>query len=495
MTGHSDTGSSTMSSVPRVSLDKRLLPERFLLVSNRLPYQIEKIGDEVKLERSPGGLVSALDPVLRVTGGIWFGWSGSQSPVPDRIIVSDRSEDRSEYELRPMELTEKEISEYYLGYTNRAIWPLFHYFQQHCEFSEEHWRTYADVNQKIAQTVIAEYREGDFIWIHDYHLMLVPNLIRRELPDARIGFFLHIPFPAPELFQIEPHAHEILEGLLGADLIGFHTPAYARSFVRTVAEMTENRCSVGDGWVQREDRHVTVGSFPISIDCDYFTDLAGSPDIEAGVREIRDRYDADYLALGVDRLDYTKGIVERLRAIELMLEQHPDMQGNFTFIQLSAPSRTKVHAYQTLRGQIEQLVGRINGRFGGRGCLPVDYRYEGHTQETLVAFYRAADVALVTPLRDGMNLVAKEYVISKTDSAGCLVLSQFAGTSRELSDAILVNPYHPQSIADGIYRALMMPEKEKLQRMQRMQGIVQRNDIYWWLEQFLRAQQEAVRDR
>jgi trehalose-6-phosphate synthase len=283
--------------------------------------------------------------------------------------------------------------------------------------------------------------------------------------------------------------------MLGADLVAFHTEGYARNFIRAVADLSEHRYSLSRRWVQHHGRYVRVGSFPISVDYDRFVHMAQRPGIEKIVAEIRDTYRADILALGVDRLDYTKGILERLQAIEIMLDRHPDIRGNFTFIQLSAPSRTKVHEYQSMREQIEQMVGRINGRFGGEGCLPVDYRYEGHSQEDLVAYYRAADVALVTPLRDGMNLVAKEYVTSRVDGEGCLVLSRFAGASQELSDAILVTPYHPQSMAEAIYRAATIAPEKRRRRMQRLREVVQRNDIYWWLEQFLRAQDEAQRSR
>jgi trehalose 6-phosphate synthase/phosphatase len=428
-------------------------------------------------------------------GGLWLGWSGSQSPVPAGIPVDGHIEGREDYELLPLELGEDEVQRYYLGYSNKSLWPLFHYFQEHCRFDEEDWESYVDVNRKFARAIVEQHREGDFIWVHDYHLMLVPGMVRERIPDASIGFFLHIPFPAPELFQIDLHASTILRGLLGADLVGFHTSAYARNFIRTVAEMTDARYSVSDGWVRVGGRNVRVGSFPISIDHRRFAEMAERPGIEEKISQIRENYRADVLAVGVDRLDYTKGILERLQAIEIMLERHPDIQGNFTFIQLSAPSRTKVHAYQALRDQIEQRVGRINGRFGGRGCIPVDYRYEGHAQDELVAYYRAADLALVTPLRDGMNLVAKEYVASRVDGDGCLVLSQFAGARGELRDAVMVNPYHPQNTAEGIYRAITVDRSERRQAMSRMRTVVQRNDIYWWLEQFLRAQHEAVHDR
>jgi alpha,alpha-trehalose-phosphate synthase [UDP-forming] len=477
------------------ALDRRLLPRRFLVVSNRLPYRIEVEGDRVRLEKGLGGLVTAMDPVMRSTGGLWFGWTGSHTPVPRAIDVSERLDGAVSYELRPLELTEDEVARYYLGYANRAIWPLFHYFQEYCEFNEEDWRAYVQVNRKFASRIIEEYQEGDYIWVHDYHLMLVPGMIRRELPDAHIGFFLHIPFPAPELFQVDRNAGEILDGLLGADLVGFHTPSYARNFLRMVAETTNLQYSDSGSWARKDGRKIALGAFPISIDCDAFERMASRPGIDAEIRRIRDNYRAGVLALGVDRLDYTKGILERLRAIEAMLSRHPEIQGNFTFIQLSAPSRSKVDAYRSMREKIEQMVGRINGRFGGKGCLPIDYRYEGHSQEQLVAYYRAADVGLVTPLRDGMNLVAKEYVVSQVDGNGSLVLSRFAGACKELSDAILVNPYHVESTADGIYRAVTMAAEEKRRRISKMREVVRRNDIYWWVERFLRAQYDATRQR
>jgi trehalose 6-phosphate synthase/phosphatase len=487
---------------PATRVEPELLPRRFVVASNRLPYRIEVENQHVRVERGMGGLVTAMDPVLQLTGGLWLGWSGSHAPVPAGIEIErprkqgdKQGNESGSYELRPLELSEEDVSRFYLGYCNRAIWPLFHYFQEHCRYDEADWAAYVRVNRSFADRIVADYRAGDFIWIHDYHLMLVPALVRERIPDASIGFFLHIPFPAPELFQIDPHAPEILEGLLGADLLGFHVPSYARNFVRTVAEMKRVPCSVEEGWVLCGERKVRTGSFPISIDVERFAAMARRDGIEDEVRAIREDYRASVIAIGVDRLDYTKGILERLKAIEIMLERHPDMRGQFTFIQISAPSRTKVEAYREQRRQIEQMVGRINGRFGVRGCLPVDYRYEGHPQEELVAYYRAADLALVTPLRDGMNLVAKEYVASRVDGDGCLVLSPFAGAHRELRDAVVVNPYHPQDMAEGIYRAACLPVLERRRAMQRMREVVERNDIYRWLEKTLRAQREALADR
>ena len=471
---------------PSVLVDERLLPSRFLVVSNRLPYQLDVQGDRVDLKRGVGGLVTAIDPLLELTGGTWIGWSGNHEPLPERIRL-DEDRLKKHYHLRPVTLSREEVEQYYLGYSNKALWPLFHYFQEHCEFDHRNWETYRAVNRRFADAVVAEYREGDLIWIQDYHLLLLPGLIRERLPQARIAFFLHIPFPSSELFTIEPHAEQLIRGLLESDLIGFHVDYYAYNFLDAISDLTEYRYSRSSMRVSLPDRSVQIGVFPISIDFEFFAGLARRDDMREKVERIRDGYHADTIAIGVDRLDYSKGIPERLRAIELMLANHPEIQGKFTFVQLSAPSRTKVEAYRRMREEIERMVGHINGRFGGKGCIPIDYRYSGYAQEDLVAFYRAADLALVTPLRDGMNLVAKEYVASQIDGAGALVLSRFAGAAQELRDALLVNPYDPESMAERIYEAIVMSAEEKTARMKKMREVVRRNDIYWWLERSLRA--------
>jgi alpha,alpha-trehalose-phosphate synthase [UDP-forming] len=473
---------------PAVLLDKRLLPERFLIVSNRLPYQIDMEGDRVTYKRGVGGLVTALDPILRLTGGTWIGWTGSYDPVPEKILIDEDVDDQRGYHLRPLNLTRTEVEEFYLGYSNKCLWPLFHYFQEYCEFNRDHWKTYKEVNRKYADAIIDEYKPGDLIWIHDYHLMLVPGMVREKLPEARIGFFLHIPFPSDEIFLLEPHAQELLAGLLGSDLIGFHVDSYTYSFINSVAMLTHYRFSRGRKEINVDGRIVKVGSYPISIDFDFFAGLAARKEIQEKAQELRDYYNAEIIAIGVDRLDYSKGIRERLQAIEIMLDRFEDLRGKFTFIQISAPSRTKVQAYQEMREKIEGMVGRINGRFGGEGCLPVDYRYESYSQEDLVAYYLASDLALVTPLRDGMNLVAKEYAVSQLNNQGMLVLSRFTGAFNELGDAVIVNPYDPETMAERIHRALTIPAEEKRLRMERLREVVRRNDIYWWLERYLRDQ-------
>jgi len=479
-------GTATKPGVPALA-DWRVLPRRFLVVSNRLPYQVDSRADGLHFAQGVGGLVTALDPILRLTGGTWIGWTGSYDRLPESVPLNEAGDSADEYRLRMVRLTPQEVEAYYLGYSNKCLWPLFHCFQELCEFSRQQWSAYREVNQKFAQVVIDEYRDGDLIWVHDYHLLLVPAMVRRALPEARIGFFLHIPFPPSELFLVEPHARDLLEGILGADLAGFHLDLYTRNFIGSVAVATGHRCNPEQKGILHQGRKVRADSFPISIPFERFEKTALQPETARRVSEIRDYYHADVLALGVDRLDYTKGILERLRAIEIMLEIYPELQGRFTFVQISAPSRTKVHAYQEMRKQIEQMVGRINGRFAAKGCIPVDYRYEGYSQEELIAYYLASNLALVTPLRDGMNLVAKEYVAAQVEQEGALVLSRFAGAHEELSDAVMVNPYDPEATARSIHAAIEMPAEERRERMRRMRDTVRKNDVYSWLEKFLRA--------
>ena len=466
--------------------DERLLPSRFLVVSNRLPYQLDVQGERVDFKRGVGGMVTALDPILHATGGTWIGWSGNYEPLPETVRIDERGDDGKRYHLRPVQLNREEIERYYLGYSNKALWPLFHYFQEHCEFDHEQWAMYEQVNRRFAEVIVQEYREGDLIWIHDYHLMLLPRMIRELLPQARIAFFLHIPFPSHEVYQVEPHAEQLLDGVLGSDMVGFHLDSYARNFIDTVSSLTEHRYSRRERKITVDGRGVKLAAYPISIDFDAFVELADRPEMPGKVRAILDGYRAETIAIGVDRLDYSKGIPKRLRAIEIMLERHPEIQGKFTFVQVSAPSRTKVRVYREMREEVERMVGHINGRFGGKGCIPIDYRYESYSQADLVAYYRAADLALVTPLRDGMNLVAKEYVASRLDDDGALVLSRFAGAAHELADAVIVNPYDPETMAERIYETITMPAARKRERMRRLRDVVRRNDVYWWLERILR---------
>lgn len=471
------------------SVHRLSLPHRMLVVSNRLPYQITMRRGKPVTKHGIGGLVTAVEPVLRVSGGTWIGWSGSYGSLPEKVTIEPEAgaDAVREFQLRLVHLTKDEIENYYLGYTNKRLWPLFHYFQQHCEFNLQHWKAYQKVNHKFAEVIVREYQPGDLIWIHDYHLLLVPALVRAKIPDARIAFFLHIPFPTEDIFAILPQAHDLLHGVLGSDLIGFHLPIYAEHFLNTVREMTATHYDRLDQAISVDGRPVKVASIPISIDFDYFNRLGSDPEVLATAKQLREYYPVRTLAFGADRLDYTKGILERLKALEIMLEKHPSLQGKFTFVQLSAPSRTKVKQYQRMRHEIEHLVGHIAGRFSKAGWVPVVYSYGGLPQSDLAAYYRAADMALITPLRDGLNLIAKEYVATHSDEDGVLVLSKLAGAAEELTDAVLVNPYNLEGMAEAIYHATQMRKKERQARMRRLREQVKSNDIYWWLERFLRA--------
>ncbi len=468
-------------------VEAKLLPSRLIVVSNRLPYRVGIKDGRVEIQKGVGGLVTALEPILVSVGGSWIGWSGTYDEVPGRLSIDSGEDEGSGYDLRILGLSREEVDDYYLGYSNKSLWPLFHYFQELCEFDENQWLCYKRVNERFAEAIISEYRSGDLVWINDYHLMLVPKLVREALPEAKVAFFLHIPFPSEDIFEVEPHAKELLLGLLGSDVIGFHVPRYSAHFMHSVRDLTDFRYDLAKQTVDVDDRVVKVASLPISIDYQRFSFLASNPQVIDKAQDIRSYYHANTILLGVDRLDYTKGIVHRLKAFNSMLERHPDVVGKVTLIQISAPSRVRVHQYARMRYEVEQMVGHINGRFGGKGCIPVDYRYESYPQEELVAYYSAADVALVTPLRDGMNLVAKEYVSCRNDEQGVLVLSRFTGAATELADAIIVNPYDLDGTSEAIYEAVTMSAEDRTNRMKRLRHHVERNDIYWWLESFLRA--------
>ena len=454
---------------------------RLILVSNRLPLSITKRKGKLNFKPSVGGLATGLSSLYKRKNGLWVGWPGLALKGEEREVARTRLESER---CHPVFLTQQEIEHYYHGFCNKTIWPLFHYFTQYVVYSKEFWGSYKKVNEKFRDAVLEVLKREDVIWVHDYHLMLLPKLLREEAPEACIGFFLHIPFPSYEVFRLLPWRKELLLGMLGADLIGFHTYDYAQHFLNSVRRILGYEHTLGQ--INTEERVVKVDAFPMGIDYERFSSAVNDPAVQREVRKVRRHVGDRKTILSLDRMDYTKGILERLEAIELMLEKHKELQGNFTFIQISAPSRTKVHAYQQMREGIEQMVGRITGRFGGKGGAPVDYRYQGYPQEDLVAFYRAADLALVTPLRDGMNLVAKEYAASRVDGDGALVLSRFAGAYGELRGAIAVNPYDIESMADSIYQAITLDPEERRERMQRMRRTVSRNDIYWWLERFLR---------
>jgi trehalose 6-phosphate synthase len=451
---------------------------RVVIVANRLPVQRSR-SERARWETSPGGLVTALLPVAQRRRGAWVGWTGTA----DRNI---RAFSHQGIAIQPVTLTDAEIRDYYHGFGNRTLWPLFHDAIRTPEFHRHWWRSYTEVNQRLARAAVRAARPGDIVWVHDFHLLLAPAMIRAIRPDLRIGFFLHIPFPPEELFAWLPWRVKMLEGLLGADLVGFQIQADARNFSRLArdyagAEGTDSELVIGD-------RVVKVGAFPISIDFDAFNDIAERPEVIARAREIRKQIGASRkIILCVDRLDYTKGIDVRLHAWETMLEQGDASVDRHVLIQVAVPSRESVPDYATLRSEVEGTVGRINGEFSQPGRVAVHYFRRNLPREELVAYYRAADVMLVGPLRDGMNLVCKEFIASRPDHGGVLVLSEFAGAARELRRALLINPRDVDGLAYTLRTALTLPSQDAKQRMAILRMMVRRHNVHVWAQEFLEA--------
>jgi trehalose 6-phosphate synthase/phosphatase len=455
---------------------------RLLLVSNRLPVTVKADKDGVSVVRSAGGLATGLRGPHERSGGLWIGWPGDVS----RLTEAQRSSVEARLaELRciPLHLSPSEVSRFYEGYSNRVLWPICHYLLDRLPQQERDWDVYRKVNERFADLVARHYQPGDTIWVHDYQLMLVPAFLRARLPQARIGFFHHIPFPSSEIFLALPHRTELVRGLLGADLIGFHTLSYVRHFSSTLMRLLGLETVVNH--VSHEGREVRLGAFPMGIDAQAFETLANDPTVLEDVRQHRERSPGQRLVLGVDRLDYTKGIPRRLLAVQRLLEREPEWRGRLRFVQVAVPSRTAVKDYALYRNQVDELVGRINGLYGGVHNVPVHYLYRSFNEKQLAALYRAADVMLVTPIRDGMNLVAKEFCAARPDEDGVLVLSEFAGAADELGDALMVNPYDVEGMADALEAALEMPEEERRARMRSLRARVKEYDVHWWVRSFL----------
>lgn len=461
---------------------------RVLIVANRLPVTVKATEGGVEVQRSAGGLATGLLRPHEQSGGLWIGWSGAPEGL-DAAQQSQLEEELTAMRLVAVPLTNDQVTRYYEGFSNGVLWPLFHYLLDQVPLHVRDWDAYVDVNERFADIVAQHYQAGDLIWAHDYQLLLLPDLLRRRLPEARIGFFLHIPFPSEELFRTLPERDRLLRGLLGADLVGFHTPSYLRHFA---ASLTQLGLTVDIDKVQLTDREVRLGVFPMGIDAASFAALAEDPAVQSEVKALRGD-ESVRLLVGVDRLDYTKGIPRRLLSYEKMLRDHPELCERVRLVQVAVPSRIGVEAYQDFRALVEGLVGRINGHFGTPRWVPVHYIFRSLSEQELVALYRAADVMLVTPLRDGMNLVAKEFVASRTDGDGVLVLSEFAGASWELPEAIQVNPYDVDGMAESAYRALMMGPEERRARLAPLRVRVETYDVHRWAATFLEQLETITR--
>ncbi|MCP2164731.1 alpha,alpha-trehalose-phosphate synthase (UDP-forming) [Goodfellowiella coeruleoviolacea] len=461
----------------------------FIVVANRLPVDLERLPDgSQRWKHSPGGLVSALEPFLRSRSGAWVGWPG----------VADVAVDPFEEEgllLHPVALTNDEVRDYYEGFSNATLWPLYHDVVAPPVFDRSWWDVYVRVNRRFADACAKVAAEGATVWVQDYQLQLVPAMLREQRPDLRIGFFLHIPFPPVELFMQLPWRTEIVRGLLGADLVGFHRPGGAQNFLwlaRRLVGLEPSRGAVGvrtrPGVVQVGDRTVRVGAFPISIDSAGLDALARRKDVQQRARQIRaDLGHPEKILLGVDRLDYTKGIDVRLNALHELLAENRVDPTKVAMVQLATPSRERVEHYKQMRGDIEQIVGRINGEFGRVGNPVVHYLHQSVDRKELAAFMSAADVMVVTPVRDGMNLVCKEYVACRYDLGGALVLSEFAGAASELTSAFLVNPHDLDGVKNALHAALTVDPAEGRRRMRALRRQVLTHDVDRWARSFLEA--------
>ena len=456
---------------------------RLLIVSNRLPVTLRCDAGGVSLERSAGGVATGLSAPHESGEGLWIGWPGDVSSL-DAAQREALNRHLAELRLVPVHLSPKEVERYYEGFSNGILWPLFHYLLDQIPRAIENWDAYEAANERFAETIAEHHRPGDLVWVHDYQLMLVPERLRRRVPDARIGFFLHIPFPASEVFRTLPFRGHLLQGLLGADLIGFHTASYIRHFESSLLRLLGITSDLGR--VQVDGREVHLGIFPLGIDFQAFSTAGADPSMDAEVRALG-AGPGTQLLLGVDRLDYTKGIPRRLLAFERLLDRHPELCGRIRLLQIAVPSREGVKAYREFRDETDALIGRIHGAFATPHWVPIHYLHRSVSQRELVTLYRAADVMLVTPLRDGMNLVAKEFVASRIDEDGVLVLSEFAGAASEMAEAIHVNPYDIDGTAEAYHRALTMPAAERCARMRSLRKRVAANDVSRWLRRFLGA--------
>ena len=475
-------------------MNQRPLSERrLLIVANRLPFTIVNVGDEYMWKESPGGLVTGLSSYLATVGTgrdvpgdwQWVGWPGGTVPEPVREEVSARA--RESFRSIPVYLSHDEMEKFYNGFCNRTIWPLFHYFPTTTQFQDEYWEEYVRVNRLFRDVVVASVREGDLIWVHDYHLMLLPAMLREALGPAPISFFLHIPFPSFELFRLLPAQwrRDILSGMLGADLVGFHTFDYSQHFLQSVLRVLgyDNQF----GALVLPQGIVKVDTFPMGIDYARFAEGPGQPAVATERRALQETLGKRKLILSVDRLDYTKGILNRLEGFELLLELHPEWREKVVLVMVVVPSRVVVDKYEEMKKQIEEYVGKINGKFGSLGWTPVIYQYRQLSFDPLVALYSLADVALVTPLRDGMNLVAKEYVATRGEGDGVLILSEMAGAAKELGEAIIINPNAKKEIAAALNEALELSPEERQRRMHVMQGRLRRYTVNRWATEIVDA--------
>ncbi len=458
---------------------------RLLIVSNRMPISVTKREGSLRFQPSVGGVATGLSSFYKSYQSIWIGWPGITLEKMRVDEIEKIGEKMASENCHPVFLSKQQAENYYYGFCNKTIWPLFHHFPLYTSYSKSFWESYERVNRSFCDAVVEVAEPEDVIWIHDFQLMLLPGLIREKLPHASIGFFLHIPFPSFEVFRLLPWRKEIIEGLLGADLVGFHTNDYALYFLDSVHRLLGYEHAFGQ--ISVGSRVTKVDIFPMGIDYKRFANAVNDADVQKGIRRIRNQLGDRKIILSVDRLDYTKGIPQRLEAFDLFLEKNPEYKEKVTLILVVVPSRIGVEHYVQIKNRVDELVGKINGRHGNIGWVPIWYLYRFQPFHNLVALYNVADTALVTPMRDGMNLIAKEFLATRTDGKGVLILSEMAGASKELGEAVMVNPNNQEEIAQAIKEALIMPEEEQVERNKIMQKRLQRYNVVRWGSDFIDA--------
>jgi trehalose 6-phosphate synthase len=467
--------------------------KRLVVVSNRLPVALEKKGGEWRAKPGSGGLVTALTPVLSHRGGLWVGWPGivageAKGNWRRQIVREFRKEG---FDLVPIVLERDQLETFYTGFSNQVLWPLFHDLLESCRFKPDFWYGYLEVNERFAREVKRRRRSGDLIWVQDYQLIHVGHFLRELGVTNRLAFFLHVPFPPPDVFFRLPWRQQIAEALLQFDLVGFQTLRDRNNFLTSVRRLVPEAEIPMQGTVARGrvgEREIGVGAFPISIDARRFSEDAKAEAVDQAVERLRGELADQHVVLGLDRLDYTKGLIERLRGFRSLLVRHQEWRGRVTLLQVVVPSRGQVGRYRMLKGEVERLVSEINGRYATAGWIPVNHRFRSLPRTELLAHYRLADIQLVTSLKDGMNLVAKEYAACRNDGDGVLILSEFAGAASQLGRyAVRVNPFDEEGLGDALHRALTMQPEERQRRMQGLRRIIRRRDIYWWVDRFLEA--------
>jgi trehalose 6-phosphate synthase/phosphatase len=466
---------------------------RLVVVSNRLPFTVSFKDGVPQFRTSSGGLSTGLASYLRQASAdaanrpdyFWLGWPGASIAPEHEAAI--RKYGAEQFKCAPVFLPEESMEHFYHGFCNKTIWPLFHYFPTLTQYEEEFWQEYRNVNRIFGEAVVSALQPDDMVWVHDYHLMLLPKLIREKFSEMPIGFFLHIPFPSYEIFRLMPRAwrEEIIEGLLGSSLIGFHTHDYTRDFLTSALRTCGYEHQLGI--LNLRDRTVKVDTFPMGIDFERFAKAAQSPETEARVVELRMKCIGQKVIFSVDRLDYTKGLINRLRGYDLFLKNNPQWHGKVVFIISVAPSRIGVESYQAMKLELEQMIGRITGAYGNVHWTPLIYQFRNLSFEEIVALYRLCDVALITPVRDGMNLVAKEFIAARPDQKGVLVLSEMAGAAKEMGEALIINPVHTEDFARALEQALTMPDDEQIRRNEILQERLRRYDINRWADEFVQS--------